>query len=184
MAHPLHSIRDMGVSHLAGRLGISVIVVVLSAAPMAAVTPDELVALSKEGLGDEVLIALIDASGLSAVIDATRAIQLKRQGVSDRVIAAAVRASAPSASPVVEPAADPCWECGSSAPVYQPPEPPVIVERDVVHREVYYVPWVVAPSRHGHGRKPQPYLAGNPRLRQFINDGLSLPRDTKAGPHR
>lgn len=172
----------MGVSHVIRGLAAAVIVIVLGAPPASAVTPDELAALSKEGLGDDVLIALIDASGLSAVVDAARALQLKRQGVSDRVIAAAVRASTPA--PAVEPAAEPCWACEPAAQVPQTPVHPVVVEREVVHREVYYVPWVVAPSRPGPARKPQPYLAGDRGAGRFINDGVSLPRDTKATSRR
>jgi hypothetical protein len=173
----------MGVSHLLRGLAASGIALVLGAGPASAVTPDELAALSKEGLGDEVLIALIDASGLSAVVDAPRALQLKRQGVSDRVIAAAVRASAPPTI-VPEPAAEPCWACESAAPAYQAPTQPVVVEREVVHREVYYVPWIVAPSRPGPARKPQPYLAGDRGTGRFVNDGVSLPRDTKPTSRR
>jgi hypothetical protein len=160
---------------------IAAMVLALGSAPASAVTPDELAALAKEGLGDEVLIALIDASGLSVVVDASAALQLKRQGVSERVIAAAVRASTPP--PPVEPVADVCWECEPPAPVSPAPVQPAVVEREV-YREVYYVPWVVTPVRPGPVRKPEPYLNGTRRLTQFINDGLSLPRDTKASPRR
>jgi hypothetical protein len=154
-------------------------VVGLGWAPASAVTPDELAALSKEGLGDEVLIALIDASGLSVVVDATAALQLKRHGVSERVIAAAVRASTPP--PAVEPVADVCWACEPPPPVSPVASPPVVVEREVL-REVYYVPWVVRPSRPGPAKASQPYLAGNRGFGRFINDGVSLPRDTKGSP--
>jgi hypothetical protein len=151
-------------------------VLALASTPASAVTPDELAALSKEGLGDEVLIALIDASGLSAVVDAAAALQLKRQGVSERVIAAAVRASAPP--PPVEPVADVCGACEPPPPVSSAVAPPV---REV-HREVYYVPWVVGPSRPAPSRPPKPYLAGDRGFGRFINDGVALPRDTKGSP--
>lgn len=154
-------------------------VVALSSASSSAVTPGELAALAKEGLGDEVLIALIDASGLSVVVDAAAALQLKRQGVSERVIAAAVRASAPP--PVAEPIADVCWACEPPPPVLPAAVPPVVVEREV-HREVYYVPWIVAPSRPMPSRPPKPYLAGDRGFGRFINDGVTLPRDTKGSP--
>jgi hypothetical protein len=167
----------MGTSTFFRHAAIVAVAVVLGSAPAAAVTPDELAALSKEGLSDEVLLALIDASGLSAVIDAAAALQLKRQGVSDRVIAAAVRASAPPQA--AEPVADVCWACEPP-----PPAAPAAVQPVVVEREVYYVPWVVTPVRPGPVRKPEPYLNGTRRLGQFINDGLSLPRDTKASPRR
>jgi hypothetical protein len=178
----------MARSRLLRGAGAALVVLVLLAAPASAVTPDELAELSKAGLGDEVLIALIDASGLSAVVDAAAALQLKRQGVSDRVIAAAVRASAPpplapTADPAAYPAAEPCWSCQAAAPLYPTPVAPAVVEREV-YREVYYVPWIVVPHRPGPAPKPQPYLAGDRGFGRFINDGVSLPRDTKRTPRR
>lgn len=154
-------------------------IIALGSATASAVTPDELAALAREGLGDEVLIALIDASGLPVVVDAAAALQLKRQGVSDRVIAAAVRASTPA--PAAQPIADVCWACEPPSPVSPAEVQPVVVEREV-HREVYYVPWVVRPSRTTPSRPPKPYLAGDRGSGRFINDGVSLPRDTRGNP--
>ena len=181
VAHPLQRRPVMGASHLATRIAVPVLVIVLGAAPSWAVTPDELAALSKEGLGDEVLIALIDASGLSAVVDATRALQLKRQGVSDRVIAAAIRASAlPPSQPDPYPYPPVEYESGPQVPHSTAPD---VVEREV-YREVYYMPWVVGHVPVGHRGKARPYLPGQHRLRQFINPPVNVPHDTSSKPRR
>ena len=139
--------------------------------PALAVTPDELAALAQAGLGDEVLLALIESTGMDRGVDAARSLALKRAGVSDRVIAAAVRASyQPPPVPIVEPvAAAPCIECEANVAVIGGDPPPVVVER-----EVYYVPWIMGgPVRPAHGRRPGPYLPGNKGgFGRFINDGF------------
>jgi hypothetical protein len=137
-----------------------------------AVTPDELAALAKAGLGDEVLLALIESTGMDRSVDAARSITLKRAGVSDRVIAAAVRASyQPPPPPIAEPlAAAPCVECESNiAVIGGGPQPAAVVER-----EVYYLPWTwVAPVGPAHRRRSGPYLPGNKGgFGRFINDGF------------
>ena len=142
-------------------------------ATVSAVTPEELVELSKAGLGEEVLLALIDTSGIPVVVDAAEALRLRKAGLSNRVIAAAVRAAAPvlpeamPAAVAPEPYADQEAQVGVIG--YREPAPPVI------EREVYYVPWIV-PVRAGHGRpqrprEPAPYLAGDRGFGRFINDG-------------
>ena len=137
-----------------------------------AVTPDELAALAKAGLGDEVLLALIESTGVDRAVDATRSVALKSAGVSDRVIAAAVRAShwkPPQASTIDAPVATaPCLECEANVAVIGAPPPVAVVER-----EVYYLPWILAvPVRHGHPRPSGPYLAGHKGFGRFINDGF------------
>lgn len=135
-----------------------------------AVTPDELAALTKAGLGDEVLLALIESTGMDRAVDAARSLALKRAGVSDRVIAAAVRASyqAP-APPIADPVAvAPCVQCEANVAVIGG-TPPVAV----VQREVYYLPWIwAAPVRPGPPRASGPYLPGHKGFGRFINDGF------------
>jgi hypothetical protein len=136
-----------------------------------AVTPDELAALAKAGLGDEVLLALIESTGMDRGVDAARSLALKRAGVSDRVIAAAVRASCqPPPLPMADPvAAAPCVECEANVAVIGGPPPAAVVER-----EVYYLPWILgAPVRPAHPRRSGPYLPGNTGgFGRFINDGF------------
>jgi hypothetical protein len=158
-----------------------------------AVTPAELAELTRAGLGDEVLLALIDTTGLPEPIDAAGALSLKRAGVSERVIAAAVRASRPpQAALEPEPAAD-CLPCAddafgagrawSSSPP-ETPEPATLARE--VYREVYvYVPVVVGqPVRPTRGRPAKPYFEGDRGFGRFINDGVGLPRDPKVAPRR
>lgn len=140
-----------------------------------AVTPDELAALVKAGLGDEVLLALIESTGLDGAVDATRSIALKRAGVSDRVIAAAVRASHdPAVVPpsLAEPVAASCDPCQSNVAVIGDRAPVAVIER-----EVYYVPWIwVVPAAPAHPHRAGPYLSGNKGVGRFINDGVALAR--------
>ena len=150
------------------------LVMILTASPSgtaSAVTPDELAALAKAGLGDEVLLALIESTGVDRAVDATRSVALKTAGVSDRVIAAAVRASwkPPQASTIDAPVATaPCLECEANVAVIGAPPPVTVIER-----EVYYLPWILAmPTRHGHPRPSGPYLAGHKGFGRFINDGF------------
>lgn len=158
----------------------------LLARPAFAVTPDELVELTRSGLGDEVLLALIETTGVPEPVDAAAVLALKQAGVGERVIAAAVRASRP-AQP--EPAAN-CPDCdiGFAGDPYSPapPDPALVALEREVYREVYvYVPVVVGPpvrpSRH---RPAKPYFEGDRGFGRFINEPVTLPRSPKADGRR
>jgi hypothetical protein len=91
----------------------------LAAGPAEAVTIRELIELSKAGLGDEVLVALIEVDRRVFAIDPATLKQLKEGGVSDAVIVALIRSGrTPQAQPV--PAAVP--------PEPEPRKPEVIVD--------------------------------------------------------
>jgi len=88
----------------------SLVAVVLLLGPAAglasAVTVPQLLALTKEGLGDDVLVALIQTDGSIFQLSATDILNLHRQGLSDRVIVAMVEtakkmASTPPRAPAV-----------------------------------------------------------------------------------
>jgi len=150
---------------------LGIVLALLAAGPLQAVTPDELTALSKAGLGDEVLLALIESTGVDRVVDARGALALKKAGVSDRVIAAAVRASNVPAEPLPDmmPPVG-CAGCESNVAVIGagPTEAPVPAE-------VVYVPWIwpSAPVvRHG---RATPYFRGDRGFGRFINDGFVEP---------
>lgn len=103
-----------------------------SVSPAEAVTVREIIELTRAGLGDEVLLALIEVDGGVFAIDAATLKSLRDAGVSERVIVALVRSG--RQRPVVDPA--------QYVPP-PPPEPQVIViehERPVV----YAVPVPVA----------------------------------------
>ncbi|HEX7084945.1 MAG TPA: hypothetical protein VF198_01175 [Vicinamibacterales bacterium] len=153
----------------ARRLATAVAVVAASLLPAtaAAVTTGELVELRRAGLGDEVLIALIESTGVPSPVDADEAIRLKQAGLSDAVIAAAVRASTPQPDPAASDA-DPA---PNVAVIGAAPEPPAVIEREVV-----YIPWLVpVPKRPVSPRPAKPYLDGDRGFGRFINDGTALP---------
>jgi hypothetical protein len=139
------------------------------AGPALAVTPEELAALARAGLGDEVLLALIESTGVDQAVNATRSLALKQAGVSERVIAAAVRAShrAPDAGEPVPLATAECIDCQPNVAVIGGPPPVAVVER-----EIYYVPVWAAPVIPVRPGPPRPYLEGNRGFGRFINDGF------------
>jgi outer membrane biosynthesis protein TonB len=91
-------------------------VLVLTAARADAVTIRDLIELSKAGLGDDVLIALIEVDRRVFTIDTATLKQLKEGGVSEPVIVALIRSGR---TPRTEPAAP--------APAPEPRQPEVIV---------------------------------------------------------
>jgi hypothetical protein len=147
--------------------------------PAAAVTPDELVALTRAGLGDEVLVALVRTTGTNARIDAGLVEHLKRQGVSERVIVALIEAGAPGA-PGPPPSGDAAAMTASAAPddagLTWENNTAVIGAAPaaaVVEQRVLVVPWVSTgwPGRRPRG-KAEPYLPGYRGFGRFINDGF------------
>ena len=71
-----------------------------SPTPAEAVSVADLVQLSRAGVTDDVLIALIEADGEGPRITASQVLELKQAGLSDRVVLAAVRGGrAPSEQP-------------------------------------------------------------------------------------
>ena len=113
-----------------------------------ALTVRDVVELTHAGLGDEVLLALIEVDPSVFPIDADTIKRLKSEGVSERVIVAMVR----SARTVTPPLTEAAVEAQAVAPA---PEPQVVVidhHDEPAVREVpvaipVYVPYVVR-SRH------------------------------------
>lgn len=100
-------------------------------------TTRDLVALAKAGLGDEVLIAMIEADQTVFRLQPLDVLELKRQGLSDRVLVRMIE----TARPPVVPA--PAMPPRDSQPIaYAPPpepeprrraeKPPVVVQQTVV----------------------------------------------------
>ena len=111
---------------------LPMMVLTLAAAPLRAeaVTLQEIIDLSRAGLGEEALLALIEIDPRVFPIDAASLQTLKKAGVSERVIIAMIKSGrAPAVmlepEPFVEPQPDP-----------PPPPQVVIVEREPVVREV------------------------------------------------
>lgn len=113
-----------------------------------ALTVREVVELSRAGLGEEVLLALIEVDRSIFPIDAATIKELKASGVSERVIAAMIRSGreVPPPEPFI---AEP------PPPAAPPPQVVVIDHRETEVREVpvavpIYVPVVTTRSVHGH----------------------------------
>lgn len=124
------------------------IVLGAAAVPAEALTTRDIIELSRAGLGEEVLLALIEVDGSVFAIDPATIKSLKDAGVSENVIVALVRSGRQNhAVQTPEPAAMP-------APAAPAPEPQVVIvdhhepqPQPVVVQVPVYVP-VVQHSRH------------------------------------
>jgi hypothetical protein len=133
-----------------------------------AVTPEELARLRAAGLGDQVLLALVDTTGVQGRVGADEAMDLARAGVSDRVIAAAIRrAAADEARALLPP--EPVVEQTPLEAIPPAPEPSVVTE----FVPVPVVPWVALPAvpRRPH-RPAKPTLGDYKGPGRFINTDL------------
>jgi hypothetical protein len=120
-------------------LFVPLIAAALSALPStaSAVTLKEIVELTRAGLSDEILLALIEIDPRVYPVDPATLRMLKESGVSERVIIAMVKSGrTPPPQPQVE---QPPIQMMTPPP--PPPEPAVvIVERPVVHEVPVAVP--------------------------------------------
>jgi hypothetical protein len=86
-----------------------------------AITVQEVVALSKAGVSDEVVVALIEQDSTIFPIDASQAIALKREGVSERVVLTMLRSGRQMPPPPPPP------NVAVEAPPAPPTEPSLLV---------------------------------------------------------
>ena len=123
-------------------LAALVVLVALTAARADAVTIRDIIELSKAGLGDDVLLALIEVDRTVFSIDTATLKMLKESGVSQPVILAMIRSGRmPTAPEPQPPVSEPIPE-----PVLQPSEPPqpqVIVIDHHDQPQAPVVPYVV-----------------------------------------
>ncbi len=153
--------------------------VLLSASSAAAVTLNEVIALSRAGLADEVIVALIEQDPPETAVDAATVLWLKDAGVSEPVLAALVRLSgkAPEAS-YPEAGAAPVYESPGSmvddrwSSLFWTPKPPAWAD----HAAPGFVPYavVVVPGQgHGHGNPgAKPGRISPPVQGRFLSDGI------------
>jgi hypothetical protein len=143
---------------VAARLLIMVVALIgVSISRAEAITLREIVELTRAGLSDDVLLALIEVDQRVFEIDPDTLKGLKDAGVSTRVIVAIVksgRTPAPPAEPVVD---------------IVPPDPPppqvVVVDRPVVHEVAVAVPVPVYVAVGGRSRvrhRDLPYVPQSP----------------------
>jgi hypothetical protein len=144
-------------------------IAVFGAARADAVTLREIIELSKTGLSDEVLLALIDVERRAYPVDSDTLKMLKESGVSERVIIAMIRSGRSKPSVPEAPVAP--------TPQPEPHQPQVVVidhdDRDDAPRvrevavpvpvPVYMtVPVYVRTPRQGGGNRAHPVPAGVP----------------------
>jgi len=139
----------------------------LAAGRAEAVTIRDVIELSKAGLSDSVLLALIDVEQSVFSIDTATLKQLKNAGVSDAVIVAMIR-SGRTPPPAIEPVVVP-------EPI--PQEPPAPREPEVIE---YRQPPAPAPIAY-----PVPYavpvFVPVPTRRSFNHDTVSATIQTDVG---
>jgi hypothetical protein len=146
-----------------------------------AVTIRDLVALSKEGVSDAVLIALIETDGSRFKMSPDDIRSVRAQGLSDAVIVAMIR-TRPASAPLRDGAAESFDQAPAAEPVAAPPQapapvviqaPPVNVTQTVTqkvevpreHTRVEQVPvyvpvYVGAPRRPVEQKKEEPVYWG------------------------
>lgn len=145
-----------------------------------AVSIRDLVALSKEGVSDAVLIALIETDGSRFKMTPDDIRSVRNQGLSDAVIVAMIR-TRPIAAPLRDGAVESLEPAPEAQPVAAPREPDTIVvqsppvtvtqtvtqrvevPREVVVREevpVYVPVYVAVPTRPVEVKKEEPVYWG------------------------
>ena len=82
------------------------VVFTLLPAAASALTVQEVVALSKAGVSEDVLLAMIDRDKTIFPIDAAQLIALKRDGVSEKIVIAMLRSGREEPPPPAEPPAE------------------------------------------------------------------------------
>jgi hypothetical protein len=137
-------------------VAILALVLSLAAGRAEAVTFRDVIELSKAGLSDSVLLALIDVDRSVFAIDATTLKQLKAAGVSDAVIVAMIKSGREArvedaASPVVqEPAPMPDAQEPAPQPAAQPPLPYPVAVPVPIYIAVPIAPPSAARAGDGH----------------------------------
>ena len=143
-------------------------------ATASAVTVRDIIELSKAGLPDDVLIAVIDADRTIFTLDKEQILTLKEAGVSRAVLLKMLRTrrefdAPPAPAPEVTTSAAPPPQPGLVVIGAAPP-PPVTV----VVPQYFYVPvpiWGVA-APHAPRTPPQPFMPAERRgFGRFMNDG-------------
>lgn len=116
------------------------------AAPAAeALTVRDIIELSRAGLGEDVLLALIDVDGGVYAIDSATLKTLQESGVSQKVIVALVRSGRE------RPAIPPPLPAVVEEPAAQPPAPQVVViEHHAPQAPPVYVPVYIGVPVSGH----------------------------------
>lgn len=127
-----------------------------------AASSGDIISMSRNGLGDDVIINHIRQNGVQRRPDVNEVIMLHNQGVKENVIAAMQQApeGGPAAAPSLPPAPP-------ATAVYAAPPPPVIVSDYYYGRPYYY-----GPHPHYHYR----YYGPPPRPAPGVHWGITIGR--------
>jgi hypothetical protein len=157
-------------------IALSTLLITLALAPAAeAVSIRDIVELSRAGLSDDVIVAVIDTDGTIFSLDAAQIVQLKQAGVSERVVLAMLRSGRQTAEPTATAAqipATPTESAPSPIVVEAQPAPPVVM---VVPTPVF-VP-IAAPRNFTVPPFQQIHSTATPftGFGRFINTGFITP---------
>ncbi len=143
-----------------------VVVALFIPASASAVTTRDIIELTKAGLSDDILIALIDADRTVFSLDKDEILALKKAGVSHAVMLKMLRTRVEFDVPAAMPEAAPAEMVVIAT---EPPPAPVTV----VVPQYFYVPYPIwGVPRHHTIHAPQPVMAPEYRgFGRFINDG-------------
>jgi hypothetical protein len=150
-----------------------------------AVTIRDIIALSKAGLSDEILSAVIDADRTIFTLDAEQILELRRAGVSDAVLLKMVRSrrefDQPPSSPETTAEAVPQEVApqvviigGDAKKDLAPPDAANTRGFDVFDGPYYFVPFPLwgSGAPRGHKGPAAPFIAPEQRgFGRFMNDG-------------
>ena len=140
------------------RLVLAVSAIALFAARAEAVTLREIVELTRAGLSDEVILALIEIDQRVFPVDPDTLKMLKDAGVSPAVIVAIVKSGrTPRPQPEPAPLAE-IVPADPPTPQVVVVEKPVLIERQVVQEIPVAIPVYVAVGR-SRGHRADPYVA-------------------------
>ncbi len=140
-----------------------------------AVTVRDIIELTKAGLPDEVLVAVIDADRTIFTLDKDQILELKRAGVSKQVLIKMLRTRREFETASAPEDVTPTTESRIPQPEVvvigaQPAPPPVTV----VVPQYFYVPYAIwgTPTPRHPRTPPAPFLDPSYRgFGRFINDG-------------
>jgi hypothetical protein len=162
------------------RLAFVLISLLAVSAPARAVTIRDIIDLTKAGLGEEVLLALVEVDGGVFQIDNETLTRLKEAGVPERVIVALVRSGrmpppeAASALMPVEPVMPPAPQ------IVYVEQPPVTV----VHEVAVPVPYYVAVPVPDHRRRgTQVHASDSEPTRPPLGPSLQPDRPNRTDRH-
>jgi hypothetical protein len=151
----------------------------LSAGRAEALNIRDIIELSKAGLSDQVLIALIEVDRGVFSVDTDTLKKLKNEGVSDPVIVAMIR-SGRMPAPAVEPAAAPVQNTDPASPDETSREPQVIVidhhdQSPAAPQVMYPVGYVVPGLYPGYARPGFVSTNSGAGITGFGNTGFNNP---------